>query len=218
VSDLVNYYRQRAKEYEDVYEWRDPQRQEEQDLMAETIKEYLRGRDVLDLACGTGYWDRILSETARTITGIDVSTEVLEIARTKEYGCPAEFRVGDAYEPPFEEASFDGALTTFWLSHIPRDRVHTFLESMHRVLKRGSRVFVADNTYIEGVGGPLVREEGDENTYKLRTLKDGGRHLVLKNYYAQAELVKLFGRHVEGFAESNVFYGHCFWWAHYALP
>ena len=55
VSDLVNYYRQRAKEYEDVYEWRDPQRQEEQDLMAETIKEYLRGRDVLDLACGTGY-------------------------------------------------------------------------------------------------------------------------------------------------------------------
>lgn len=131
---------------------------------------------------------------------------------------PTEFRVGDAYEPPFEEASFDGALTTFWLSHIPRNRVNPFLESMHRVLKRGSRVFVADNAYIEGVGGPLVRKEGDENTYKLRTLKDGGRHLVLKNYYAPAELVKLFGRHVEGFTESNVFYGHCFWWAYYALP
>jgi ubiquinone/menaquinone biosynthesis C-methylase UbiE len=218
VSDLVNYYRRRAEEYEEVYHRPDAERQKEQDLMAEVMKDHLRGRDVIDLACGTGYWDRILSETARKITGVDVSAEVLDIARTKVYRCPTEFRVGDAYDPPFSEASFDGALTTMWISHIPRDRVHGFIESMHRVLRKGSRVFVADNAYVEGVGGRLVRREGDENTYKLRTLKDGSEHLVLKNYYTPAGLAELFGGHVEGFTESNIHYGRGYWWAGYTLP
>jgi len=217
VSDLVNYYRRRAQEYEEVYNQPDPERQKEQDLMAEAMKDHLRDRDVIDLACGTGYWDRILSGTAKKITGIDISQEVLKIAMMKEYRCPTEFRIGDAYDPPFGEATFDGALATMWISHIPRGRVHGFIASMHRVLKKGSRVFVADNAYIEGVGDRLVRREGDENTYKLRTLRDGSEHLVLKNYYTAAELVELFGRYVEGLIEGNVYYGLGYWWARYTL-
>jgi ubiquinone/menaquinone biosynthesis C-methylase UbiE len=49
---------------------------------------------------------------------------VLEIARTKEYRCPTRFQTGDAYQPPFKPATFDGALATFWLSHIPKARLH----------------------------------------------------------------------------------------------
>jgi hypothetical protein len=66
------------------------------------------------------------------------------------------------------------------------------------------------------VGGQLVQIEGDDNTYKLRTLKDGSRHLVLKNYYSIEEVVEIFRRHAE-FSEDNVFYGRCFWWADYCL-
>ena len=36
-DDMVKYYRDRAKEYEEIYEWRDPQRQEEQDRMGEEL-------------------------------------------------------------------------------------------------------------------------------------------------------------------------------------
>ncbi|MGD0802570.1 MAG: class I SAM-dependent methyltransferase [Candidatus Bathyarchaeia archaeon] len=217
MSELVDYYRQRAKEYEDVYYGTDPHRQEEQALMANTMKTSLAKRDVLDIACGTGWWDRILSETAKSITGLDINRDVLKIAKTKEYMCTTRFQVGDAYEPPYQSASFDGALATFWLSHIPKAKLHGWIDTLHKVLKPGSKIFIADNTNIPGIGGPLVTKEGDENTYKLRTLKDGSQHMVLKNYYSTSELIDIFGRHVEGFSEGNTFHGHCFYWVDYEI-
>jgi hypothetical protein len=33
MSDLVEYYRECAEEYDEIYEWRDPHRQEEQLLL-----------------------------------------------------------------------------------------------------------------------------------------------------------------------------------------
>ena len=217
MSEIIDYYRKRAREYEEVYYMTDPHRQEEQALMAKAIQTSLKGRDVIDLACGTGWWDRILSETAKSITGLDINDDVLEIARSKEYGCPVKFMKGDAYEPSFEPASFDGALATFWLSHIPKARLHGWIDTLHAVLRPGSRVFIADNAYIPGIGGPVVTKEGDENTYKLRTLNDGSQHMVLKNYYSTEELVALFGKHVQKFDEGNVFHGHGFYWVDYAV-
>ena len=96
-DDMVKYYKDRAKEYEEIYEWRDPNRQEEQDLMEKTLKEIFTGRSVLDIGCGTGYWTQRISETAERILGIDINEAVLEIARSKDYGCPTEYRVMDAY-------------------------------------------------------------------------------------------------------------------------
>ena len=55
MSDIVEYYRRRAGEYEEIYEWRDPHRQEEQELIGDAIIESMRGRRVLEVACGTGY-------------------------------------------------------------------------------------------------------------------------------------------------------------------
>lgn len=217
MSELVDYYRKRAREYEDVYYWDDPYRQDEQRLMAKTIQASLSGRDVIDVACGTGWWDLFLSETAKSITGVDINNDVLEIARTKEYKCPTKFQTGDAYNPPFEPKLFDGALATFWLSHIPKARLHQWIDTLHKLLKPGSHVFIADNTYIQGKGGPLLTKPDDENTYKLRTLKDGSQHTIMKNYYSTEELVKVFGAHTERFTGKNVFYGHCFYWVDYEV-
>jgi ubiquinone/menaquinone biosynthesis C-methylase UbiE len=217
MAELVEYYRKRAKEYEDVYYWTDPHRQEEQAIMAKAIQSSLNERDVIDIACGTGWWDSILSETAKNITGLDINNDVLEIARAKDYKCPAKFQTGDAYQPPFELGTFNGALATFWLSHIPKARLHQWIDTLHQILRPGSRIFIAENTNILGIGGPVVTKEGDENTYKLRTLKDGSKHTVMKNYYSKSELVDVFGRHVDGFNEGNVFHGHCFYWVDYSI-
>jgi len=217
MSTLIDYYRQRAREYEDVYYWTDPHRQDEQTMMAENIKSSLRGRNVIDIACGTGWWDRILSETARSLTGLDINEDVLEIAKTKVYRCPVKFQLGDAYDPTFQPASFDGALSTFWLSHIPKEKLDQWIETLHRLLKPGSSVLIADNTNIPGIGGLTITKTGDENTYKLRTLKDGSQHTIIKNYYSTSELIDLFGRHAKNFGEENVYHGHCFYWVNYCL-
>jgi len=41
-EDLVKYYRERAREYEEVYRWRDPHRQEEQAAMERALLEAFR--------------------------------------------------------------------------------------------------------------------------------------------------------------------------------
>ena len=208
---LVEYYVRRAGEYEEIYGWRDPDRQREQEMLAFDIQNSLRGRDVLEVACGTGWWTRILSESARSIMATDLGEEVLEIAKEKEYGCPVTFKKEDAYNLSFPDGSFNGGLAFSWFSHIPHDLIDAFLREFHRVLGVGSKVFIADNVYVQGIGGELEKREGDPNTYKIRALKDGGVFTIVKNYFSAEDLMEIFGRHVEGFNESNVKHGKCFW-------
>ncbi|MCW3989903.1 MAG: class I SAM-dependent methyltransferase [Candidatus Bathyarchaeota archaeon] len=214
---LVEYYSKRAGEYEEIYDWEDPDRQREQDLLSTAIRDSLRGRDVLEVACGTGWWTRILSESAKSIMATDLGDEVLDIAREKKYGCHVTFKREDAYNLSFEDDSFNGGLAFSWFSHIPHDLIDRFIDEFHRVLERGSRVFIADNAYIQGIGGEPVGKEGDPNTYKIRSLKDGGVFTIVKNYFSVEDLVEIFGRHVEGFSENNVMHGECFWYVDYVL-
>ena len=214
---LVEYYRRRAGEYEEIYDWRDSDRQREQDLLSTAIRDSLRGRDVLEVACGTGWWTRILSESARSIMATDLGDEVMDIAREKKYLCPVTFRREDAYNLSFKNDSFNGGLAFSWFSHIPHDLIDRFLGEFHRVLAGGSRIFIADNVYIQGIGGKPVGKEGDSNTYKIRALRDGGIFTIVKNYFSMEDLVEIFGRHVEGFSKNNVMHGKCFWYVDYVL-
>jgi len=214
---MDDYYRSRAEEYEEIYHRDDHVRQEEQRKIADTLKKIFKDRRVIEIACGTGYWTQFLSETAQSIVATDIVQEVLKIAKRKQYKCPVSFRTEDAYNLSFENGSFNGGLANLWFSHIPRNKIDSFLKGFHRVLQPLSRVFIADNVYIAGVGGELITKEGDENTYKLRILKDGSENLILKNYFSVKELIKIFDKHVEGFDIKNIFYGKCFWYVTYEL-
>lgn len=76
---------------------------------------------------------------------------------------------------------------------------------------------MADNVFVEGVGGKLVRKSKDKNTYKLRKLNNGEENLVLKNYFTPDELILIFKQYDKTFSKKNIFYGKCFWQATYCL-
>jgi ubiquinone/menaquinone biosynthesis C-methylase UbiE len=143
-------------------------------MLAIVIRDSLLGRDVLEVACGTGWWTRIMPESARSIMTTDLGEEVMEIATAKEYGCSVTFKQEDAYNLSFPDGSFNGGLAFSWFSHIPRNFIDAFLKEFHRAWEEVSGVFIADNVYIQGIGRELERREGDPNTYKIRSLKDGG--------------------------------------------
>ncbi len=146
MSDIVEYYRRMAGEYEEIYIWKDDNRQEEQGLLEETIMDYLAGRRVLEVACGIGYWAKIFSETVERIVAKDTGKDVIELAKLKKYSCPIEFEREDAYDITFDDDSFDGGLTFSWFSHIPRESFHPFLKEFHRVLQDGARVLIAETS------------------------------------------------------------------------
>jgi ubiquinone/menaquinone biosynthesis C-methylase UbiE len=214
---MEEYYRRRAKEYEQMYYRSDPLWQKELKQIRNAIKKKLRGRRLLEIACGPGYWTQILSETARTIVATDAVQEMLKLAKTKKYGCPVSLAKTDAYHPSFKGNVFDAGMANFWFSHVPKSKIHYFLESFHSVLQDKSRVFMADNVYVPGIGGQLIIKEGDENTYKLRTASDGSKDLILKNYYQASELTKIFSQYAKSFNEEKVVCGNFVWFVVYDL-
>ena len=212
---LKKYYACRAGEYEDIYHRENPQRQMELSEIQSRIKVAFRGANVLEVACGTGYWTQFVSETAESIAATDFNEEVLEIARRKQYSCPVSIEKADAYHLPFPPKTFSGGIANFWFSHIPKNLIGHFLEVFHRTLKPGSIVFIADNMNVGGIGGTLITKPGDENTYKLRTLKDGTQHEVLKNYFTAKELLKIFKKYDPGLSENDIYIGECYWFVQY---
>lgn len=105
-------------------------------------KRALRGiqGNVLDVACGTGDMVVELLKHGCTVTGIDLSDEMLAIARQK--ATSAIFQLGNAEALPFPDASFDAVTCAFGV----RNFVHLEqgLNEMLRVLKPGGQLVVLE--------------------------------------------------------------------------
>ncbi len=193
---MKEYYSRRASEYERIYNRDDPPRQKELDIIRQKVRTVFEGKRLLDLACGTGYWAEYAAKSAKAILGIDFSAEAIDIARSKQYGCPADFVVGDMYNLPVRERSFDAVMAGFLFSHVPKDRIAKFLDEMARVAAPGAYVLLFDNILMDGCGGELIVPADDENTYKLRRLSDGTEYRVLKNYYRKPQLNGILRKHL----------------------
>lgn len=78
------------------------------------------GERVLDAGCGPGTYAGWLAERGADVLGVDVSSEMLDIAEA-EFGDVAEFQQADLREPLdfAEEESFDVVLCQLAFSHLP---------------------------------------------------------------------------------------------------
>ena len=102
----------------------------------------VRGRDVLDLGCGTGRHTAWLAEAGARVTAVDFSENMLERARVKVSAADVRFIVHDLHEPlPFDDASFDALVSGLILEHL-RDLGRFFGEA-HRVLRPQGRAVVS---------------------------------------------------------------------------
>ncbi len=110
------------------------------------VKEVVSGQqpvvNVLDVACGTGDMCVELLKRGCTVTGVDLSEEMLAIAKVKGERLKVKVEVADAENLPFEEESFDGVTCAFGV----RNFVHLEkgLSEMLRVLKPGGRMVILE--------------------------------------------------------------------------
>lgn len=99
---------------------------------------------ILDLATGTG--DQIVAllkspASIKTITGIDLSQEMLAIAKEKLNG-KAEFLRADAEKLPFKEESFDAATFSFGIRNVTSPL--TSLKEIYRILNHKGRCLILE--------------------------------------------------------------------------
>jgi demethylmenaquinone methyltransferase/2-methoxy-6-polyprenyl-1,4-benzoquinol methylase len=212
-AELLDYYRRRAAEYEAIYA--KPERQADLARLRETIPARLRGKRVLEIACGTGYWTERVARVAASVVSTDALDEPMQVARTKSYPPGVvRFEQGDAYRLDAKLGSFDGALAVFWWSHIPLARIGEFLDSLHARLAPGAVVVMMDNTYVDGSSTPIAETDAQGNTYQLRKLKDGSVSRVLKNFPTEAGLRAALGKRAASFSWEALQY---YWLAEYRV-
>jgi demethylmenaquinone methyltransferase/2-methoxy-6-polyprenyl-1,4-benzoquinol methylase len=101
----------------------------------------------LDLATGSGD-QLIMAHKAfpeATLTGLDFSRPMLDLADAKLAKIPVKLALGDVLEPPFEDNSFDSISISFGLRNVA-DR-KTLYRQVLRLLKPGGRFLVLELFY-----------------------------------------------------------------------
>jgi ubiquinone/menaquinone biosynthesis C-methylase UbiE len=160
----------------------------------------LRGKAVLDLACGDGFYSRFLKRAgAGRALGVDISHGMIELARAEEARQPlgVEYLVHDAKSLRLPE-SFDLVAAAYLLNYAQtRDELLTMCQVVARHLRPGGRFVTANNDpaqapehfgatakygLVKGAAGAL--REGAPITYTF--LLDEGP-LEITNHYLSRE-------------------------------
>jgi ubiquinone/menaquinone biosynthesis C-methylase UbiE len=141
-QDLILYYKERAKEYEQVYT--KPERQHDLISAEYILQDLFSDKDILEIASGTGYWTGKIAKTAKSIDASDVNNSVIEIARQKNLSSTVRFEIADFYNIKIKE-KHDSLFGGFIWSHILLQDLDRFLEFINGILPRNGLIVFMDN-------------------------------------------------------------------------
>jgi len=107
------------------------------------------GESILEVAVGTGLtFSRILKRNPSGLNeGVDLTAAMLAQARQKaELSGSSNYnlRVGDAYQLPFEDNSFDVLVNNYMFDLLPQEDFEHVLAEFGRVLRAGGRLILVN--------------------------------------------------------------------------
>jgi len=203
----VEYYGRRAGEYDATAKVSDHRLAEQEGALLTALRAFdPRGR-VLEIACGTGRYTRELVPFADSITALDASPEMLDLARRRVRDERVRFVRADVFswEP---DGPYDVVFFSFWLSHVPPTHFERFWERVAAFLAPGGRVLFID----EGRHSHWQEEFVDEAAGAVRReLLDGSEHFAVKVLWDGAELerrLRSLGWDISVWVADAFYWGH----------
>jgi len=186
---VVEYYAARAQEYDLTAGYCDSVAEKARGALKELFQKAMKSRDVLEVACGTGYWTEVVARAASSVLATDISDAMLGFARQRLAALRnVRFQVADAYSLQGVPGGFTAAFAHWWWSHIPKRLVPQFLATLHGRLAPDARVLFVDqlpSAYVRV--NPGVDAEG--NTTEERTVSDGRTFRIVKNFPTREEVL-----------------------------
>lgn len=146
----------------------------------DTLKELLpdfKGKRMLDLGCGYG-WHCIyaIEQGADSAVGIDISSKMLEVARSKTSYPQVEYKCVAMEDMEFSKESFDIVLSSLALHYI--ESFDTVAKKVYSFLKQGGN-------FVFSVEHPVFTAYGTQDWYYG---KNGEiLHFPVDNYYYEGK-------------------------------
>jgi SAM-dependent methyltransferase len=99
------------------------------------------GMKILELGCGAGYFTRELARSGAEIVAIDVSADLLEIAKANCSASNVCYEIQDACALTYSDATFDSVVGSSILHHL---EIESALREIRRVLKPGGAIYFTE--------------------------------------------------------------------------
>jgi 2-polyprenyl-3-methyl-5-hydroxy-6-metoxy-1,4-benzoquinol methylase len=129
----------------------------------------VKGKTVLDIACGEGYGSDLLAGFASNVIGVDISNEAIIHAKEKYKKANLEYKQGSCDAIPLVDSSIDVVVSFETIEH--HDKHEAMLSEIKRVLKPSGILIISspekhEHTDILGYNNPyhvkeLYRHEFD---------------------------------------------------------
>jgi len=130
----------------------------------------LRDEDrILDVGCGTCVLEERLGELGYDVVGLDLTVEMLRLAKGKALSCARDLLNGDAEHLPFSPGSFDVVFSCYVAKYCD---TRSFSAELARVLKPRGRLLMYDFARPRGLAGLILA------TYIYGLLPLAGRMLT----------------------------------------
>ena len=196
LQEMMAYYRARAAEYD---EWfyrrgrydRSPETNarwfREVDEVLAALDAFAISGDVLELAPGTGIWTERLLRTAKSITAVDASPEMVALNRARVASDQVSYILADLFtwRP---ERTYDAVFFGFWLSHVPVERLDAFLGMVAAALRPEGKLFFVDGRREPTSTAADHRLPDPGSQVMTRRLNDGREFQIVKIFYEPAAL------------------------------
>jgi len=212
-AELFAYYDARADGYEDFYQGKGAaiaalanEYPVDTAGVSTLLSSFGRG-DVIDLACGTGFWLSAYGTHSASVTLVDQSGPALARCRQRVdalgLGTIATIIQGDIFEVLLPEASYDSCLLGFLLSHLTEAQIDALFERLWTILRPRSEIAVIDSGWSEARSRHCERD-----SFVRRPVPAGRSFTIRKKYYDRPELESLLLRY--GFMPRAEYTGNVF--------
>ena len=204
LDEQLAYYRARAPEYdrwfrrEGRYD-RGPEvtiawQRELDEVRGQLAQLDLDGRDVLELAAGTGLWTEALLNCGAAVTAVDAAPEMLaQLERRIPAGRLSTIRADLFTWVPARQ--FDAVVSCFFMSHVPDELFDGFVALVVAAVRPGGRVFLLDSRpETLSTAADHTLPTGGAQTM-LRRLDDGRTFTIVKRFRTDTELTEAFAAH-----------------------
>lgn len=146
-------------------------------------RQFVRGRDVLDIASGQGYGSALLAQVARSVVGVDIDEASVKDAQSHYGSDRLQFVAGDCACIPLGDATVDVVVSFETLEHHARHE--EMLREIRRVLRpEGLLVLSTPDRLL------YSEAEGFHNPFHVKELDEAEFRSLMQRHFPNLQLLR----------------------------